>query len=255
MGRHLASLSVDGTSCRCAAIGTHPDGRCPHDVPVHPIAAGIPTDVRRSLGTGVLLVAAAVLQLLGQVLLRLGGDGMGDVAHLVLVLAAVSLLAAMAQLARVIGPGAGTWLGLALLFVGQALALAVLAIDLDLASASVDTIRTLDTWDFLAVVGAVVLVLELRRRRGAGPGTELALIALAVPPVDGLVVVAAVTVVLGFGALALALVAGRGRGPAWLAAVTVMAYVVAGTVSWQRAALAVVVLAWAAHHLRTSRAS
>lgn len=208
-----------------------------------------------------LLVVAATLQLVGQALLRLPdgddpGSGTWVVSHVVLVLAAVGLVAALVGIALVIGPGALTWPALVLLVVGQGLTLAVLAIDLDLASAPVDVIRNLDTWDFLAVVGAVLLVLELRRRRGAQPGAELALLALALPPLDGLVLVAAGAVVVGFSALAHSLMTGRGHGaPAWLAAVAVAAYAAAGTVSWQRAALAVVVLAWTVHHLRTPRAS
>ncbi|RYC11487.1 hypothetical protein [Nocardioides zhouii] len=215
--------------------------------------------------TAVLLVAAAVLQLLGQLLLRLpsahapGADeasGAWVVAHVVLVLAALSLLAAMVLVARVVGSGPLTWLGLCLAAVGQALTLAVLGIDLGLGSAPVDVIRALDTWDFLAVAGAVVLLLELRRRGRVGPGVEPALIALAVPSIEGLVLVAAVAVVLGFGALAVDLVRGRGRrhrAYAWPPVVTVVAYAVAGSVSWQRAALAVVVLVWTVVALRSQR--
>ena len=217
------------------------------------------------LPTAVLLVAAAVLQLLGQVLLRLpsahapaaaGSTGSGTwvVSHVVLVVAAVTLLAAMVLVARLVGFGPLAWLGLGMHAVGQALTLAVLALDLGLGSASVDVIRTLDTWDFLAVAGAVVLLLELRRRRGVGTGADLALIALAVPAVEGLVLVAAGAVVLGFGALAVDLVR-KLRSHLWLTVATVAAYVVAGTVSWQRAALAVVVLAWTVPLLRASRSS
>jgi hypothetical protein len=207
------------------------------------------------LPTAVLLVVAAVLQLGGQLVLRLpsarvpdpgaAGSGAWVVAHLLLVLAAVSLLAAMVLVGRLAGWSPLAWLGLALHAIGQALTLTVLAIDLGLAPASVDVIRALDTWDFLAVAGAVVLLLELRRRRVAGVGVELALVALAVPALEGLVLVAAGAVVVGFAALAADLVrTHRRRSYAWLAVVPLLAYAVAGTVSWQRATLAVVVLAW-----------
>ena len=219
------------------------------------------------LPTAVLLVAAALLQLLGQLLLRLpsthGPDAVGDVgsgwwvlAHVALVLAAVTLLAAMVLVARLAGLGPLAWLGLGLHVVGQALTLAVLGIDLGLGSAPVDVIRALDTWDFLAVAGAVVLLLELRRHRGVRPGVDLALLALAVPAVEGLVVVAAGGVAVGFVALAVDVVREREREPAalgWLAVATVVAYAVAGTVSWQRAALAMAVLAWTVAAFRARR--
>ena len=177
---------------------------------------------------------------------------MWTAAHVVLVLGAIGLLAAMAGVARVVGPGAGTWLGLVLLVVGQLLTLAVLGIDLDLATAPDDVVRPLDPWDCPPVAGAVVLVLELRRRRGAQPGADLALLALGVPALDGLVLLAAGAVVAGFAVLGHSLVTNRGRGAhAWLSVATLVAYAVAGTVSWQRAALALVVLAWTVHHLRT----
>lgn len=211
------------------------------------------------LPTAVLLVAAAVLQLVGQVVLRLPASSPPDsagwvVAHVVLVVAAVALLAAMVLVARLAGLGPLAWLGLVLHTVGQAMTLAVLGLDLGIRSAPVDVFRALDTWDFLAVAGAVVLLLELRRRGRAGAGTDLALIALAVPAVEGLVVVAAAAVVLGFGALASDLVHERERRAyVWLAVVTVVAYAAAGSVSWQRAALAVVVLAWTVEVVRTRR--
>ena len=191
-----------------------------------------------------------MLQLLGQALLRIPGAGDGSgawvLSHVVLAVAAIGLVLAMALIAVVVGQRPLTWMALALVVVGQGLTLGVLAVDLDLASAPVEVIRTLDTWAFVAVAGAGVMILELRHRRGAQPGAELALLALAVPPLDGLVLLAAVAVVAGSAALAHSLVTGRGHGaPAWLAVVTVTAYVVAGTVSWQRAALAVVVLVWA----------
>ena len=206
-----------------------------------------------------------MLQLVGQATLRLpsahapdaasaAGSGTWVVAHVVLVLAAVSLLAAMVLVARLAGFGALVLLGLALHVVGQALTVAVLGLDLGVGSASVDVVRALDTWDFLAVAGAVVLLLELRRRGGAGAGADLALVALAVPAIEGLVLVAAGAVVIGFGALAADLVRRhRRRSYAWLAVATVVAYCVAGTVSWQRAALAVAVLAWTVELLRTRR--
>ena len=217
------------------------------------------------LPTAVLLVSAAVLQLVGQLVLRLpsarapraGTEGSGPwvVGHVLLVLGAVALVAAVVLIARLAGPGPLTWVGVVVLVVGQALALSVLAIDLGLGSAPVDVIRALDTWDFLAVAGAVVVLLELRRRRDVGPGVDLALIALAVPALEGLVVVAAGAVVVGFAALAADLVRERRRPSyAWLAAVTLVAHVLAGTVSWHRAALALVVLAWTVDRLR-SRAS
>lgn len=230
-----------------------------HDVHV-PFSTASASDVRRRRAAAVLLVGAALLQLLGQALLRLPGVGHGPgtgtwvLSHVVLVVAAIGLVAAMGCVALVVGPGPLTWLALALVVMGQGLTLAVLAVDLDVASASIDVIRALDTWDFMAVAGTVVMVLELRRRRGAAPGAELALLALAVPPLEGLVLLAAAAVVAGSAALAHSLAAGRGHeAPAWLAAVTVSAYVVAGAVSWQRAALAVVVLVWTVHHLRTSK--
>jgi hypothetical protein len=219
------------------------------------------------LPPAVLLVAAALLQLLGQLLLRLpsahgpdAGGAVGSstwvVAHVVLVLAAVTLLAAMVLVARLAGFGVLVRLGLALHVVGQALAVTVLGIDLGLGSAPVDVIRALDTWDFLAVAGAVVLLLELRRTRGIETGADLALIALAVPAVEGLVVVAAGAVVVGFVALAVDLLRERAlRAYAWLTVVTVVAYTVAGTVSWQRAALAVVVLGWTVSVLRSRRSA
>ena len=83
---------------------------------------------------------------------------------------------------------------------------------------------------------------------------DLALVALAVPAIAGLVLVAAGAVVIGFGALWADLVRRRRRRSyAWLAVATVVAYGVAGTVSWQRAALAVAVLAWTVELLRTRR--
>lgn len=183
------------------------------------------------------------------------GSALWTIAHVVLVLAALGLLAALMSVGLVVGAGTLRWLALVLVVVGQGLTLAVLAVDLDVASLPADVIRTLDTWDFVAVLGTVLLILELRRRRVAQPGDELALIALAVPSLDGLVLVAAVAVLVGFVALARSLTTGHGHAaPAWLAVVTATTYAVAGTVSWQRAALAVVVLAWTLHHLRTSRA-
>ena len=235
-----------------------------HDVHVQSSPPATVSGVRRRRAAACLLLAAALLQLLGQALLRLPGadDGPGTstwvLSHVVLVVAAIGLVAAMAAVALVVGAGPFTWVALALVVVGQGLTLAVLAVDLDIASASVDVIRTLDTWDFVAVAGTVLLVLELRRRRGAEPGVELALLALAVPPLDGLVLIAAVLAVAGFAALAHSLVTGRhNTGLAWLAVVTVTTYAVAGTVSWQRAALAVVVLVWTVHRAgrRTSKAS
>lgn len=223
---------------------------------MHRTDAATPIDVRRRRAAATLLVVAAAAQLVGQVLLRTPAADVGgwDLAHLALLLGALSLLAAMVLIALVAGPGVGTWLGLAVFVVGQSLAVAVLAIDLSLTSAEADVVRALDTWDFLAVVGGVVLVLELRRRRGVRPGADLALVALAVPPVDGLVVVAAVAVLAGFVALGRGLVSGRGHGAyAGLAGAAVVAYAVAGTVSWQRAALAVLVLAWTVQHLRAPR--
>lgn len=228
-----------------------------------PAAAPTPTatDVRRRRAAAVLLVVATFLQLLGQVLLRLPtgeehGSALWVVSHVVLVLAVVGLVAALLLVASVIGPGALTWVALVMIVVGHGLTLAVLAVDLDVASASVDVIRTLDTWDFLAVAGTVVLVLELRRRRGAQPGAGLALLALAVPPVDGLVLASAVAVLAGFAVLGHSLATDRGHGaPAWLALVTVATYAVAGTLSWPRAALAVVVLAWTVHRMRTTEPS
>ncbi|RYB89440.1 hypothetical protein EUA06_15820 [Nocardioides glacieisoli] len=229
----------------------------PDDEPVH----------TPRLPPAVLLVAAALLQLLGQLLLRLpsargpgaagdAGSGTWVLAHVVLALAAVTLLAALVLVARLAGLGPLTWLGLVMHAVGQALTLAVLGIDLGLGSAPADVIRALDTWDFLAVAGAVVLLLELRRRGGVGPGVDLALIAVAVPAVEGLVVVAAGAVVVGLGALAIDLVRERRpRSYTWLTVVTVVAYAVAGTVSWQRAALAVVVLAWTAVAFRAQRSA
>lgn len=219
-------------------------------MPVRRTAAGSAVGLRRRRLAAALLVVAAVLQLVGQALLRLPSVTW-DLAHVILVLGGVGLLAAMALLALVVGPGWGTWVGLALVLVGQSLTLAVLGIDLGLASAPVDVIRSLDAWDILAVAGSVVLLMELRRRRGVEPGADLALLALAVPAVQGLVLVAASAVVVGFAALAHGLVTGRGRRPrAWLAVSTVAVYAVAGTVSWPRAALAVVVLAWTVRHLR-----
>ena len=244
----------------------HPDGRgraCP--VEPGPTRDDGPVPPPRLAAAS--LVVAAVLQLIGQAVLRLpsahapdASDGAGSatwvVAHVVLVLAAVSLLAAMVLVARVAGFGVLVRLGLALHVVGQALTLAVLGIDLGLGSAPVDVIRALDTWDFLAVAGAAVLLLELRRRGGGGAGVDLALVALAVPPITGLVLVAAAAVVIGFGALAADLVRGRRRRSyVWLAAATVTAYAVAGTVSWQRAALAVAVLAWTVDLIRTRRSA
>jgi hypothetical protein len=212
---------------------------------------GAPTDARARWAAALLVVAAAA-QLAGHVVMGPRDDRTTwVVSHVLLVIGAVVLLAAMAVVALVAGPGPGTWLGLVLLVVGQAMTLAVLGIDLDLASVDVGVIRTLDTWDFLSVVGTVVLLLELRRLRGAEPGTDLALLALAVPALDGLVVLAAAAVLVGFAALAHSLLAGRGHGAyAWLTVVTAVGYVVAGTVSWQRAALAVVVVAWTVHRLR-----
>lgn len=221
--------------------------------PVHRTLTAPPDEFRRRRTAAGSLVVAAVAQLVGQAMLRLpASSGTWDAAHVALVLAAVALLVAAAAIALLVGPGPGTWVGVAALVVGQSLTLAVLAIDLTGASVEVDVIRTLDTWDFLAVAGLVVLLLELRRRRGdVVLGANLALVALAVPPVDGLVVIAAVGVVVGFAALAHHLVTGRGHlAHGWLAVVSVVAYAVAGTVSWQRAALAVVVLAWTVHHLR-----
>lgn len=217
------------------------------------------------LPTAVLLVAAALLQLVGQVVLRLpaadgpdtagaAGSGAWVAAHVVLVLASAALLAATVLLARLAGPGPLTWLGLVLHVAGQVLTLSVLGIDLGLASAPVDVVRTLDTWDFLAVAGAVVVLLELRRRRAVGPGADLALIALAVPAVQGLVVVAAGVMVLGFVALAADLVREH-RSSTWLPVLTVVAFAAAGAVSWPRAALAVVVLAWTVELVSGRRAA
>ena len=202
------------------------------------------------------LVVAAVAQLIGQLLLRLPSSDPGSdiwiVAHVVLVIAALALLVVGLTILVLVGSTASVWAGLIALVVGQSLLLAVLAIDLGVASVEVDAVRTLDTWDFLGVVGIVVLLLELRRRKSElGLGAALALLGLAVPPVEGLVVVAAGAVAIGFAVLAYDLVAGRGQTPpVWLAVVVAVAYAATGTVSWPRAALAVVVLAWTVHGLR-----
>ena len=225
-----------------------------HDVPVPTTAtpAATPAATDRRAGLAVLLVASAALQLAGQVVLRTSHGW--TVSHLLLALAALGLLAVVALLAAVIGPGPGTWAGVAAAVVGLLLTLAVLAIDLDLASAPVEVLRKLDTWDFLAVAGLVVLLLELRRvRPDVGLGAGVALLGLAVPPVEGLVVVAAAAVVVGFVALARDLVTSTADSSSvsrWLSVAVLVAYAVAGTLSWPRAVLAIVVLAWTVAHLR-----
>lgn len=212
---------------------------------MHRTVAVVPLDLRLRRVAAGSLVIAAVAQLLGQVMLRVSADTW-VAAHVVLLLGAVCLLAGAVAIALVIGPRPATWVGGAAAVVGQVMTIVILCIDLDVVSVDVDVIRALDTWDFLAVVGLVVLLLELRRRRPElGLGTNLALVALAVPSVDGLVVVAAVAVVLGFAALAHTLVSDRWRlANVGLARLAVAVFAVAGIVSWQRAALAVVVLAW-----------
>jgi hypothetical protein len=209
--------------------------------------------VRR--GAAVLLLVAAATQLVGQAWLRWSdarhsADGAHSTdwvaSHAVLLASAVALLGAVALVAVVLGPGAGTVVGCAVFAVGQVLTIGVLVLDLWGGPDDVGLVRVLDAWDFLAVLGLVVLLLELRRRAPeVEVGAGLALLALAVPLLDGLVVAATALVLAGFAVLARDLVRPRpGAGPGWLLAGTAAAYVVAGTVSWQRAVLALVVVAW-----------
>ncbi|GAB3016745.1 hypothetical protein GCM10011376_03480 [Nocardioides flavus (ex Wang et al. 2016)] len=223
-----------------------------------PLAAS--PSVRRAAAT--LLVTAAATQLLGQAWLRWSHarpavDGSHPAAwvasHAVLLASAVALLGAVASLAAILGRHALTVLAVALFTVGQVLTVAVLVLDLGGGADDVRLVRALDAWDFLAVVGLVVLLLELRRRDpGLDVGASLALLALAVPLLDGLVVAATAFALAGFAVLAHDLVRPRpGPAPGWLVAVTAGAYVVAGAVSWQRAVLALVVVAWTGWTLRS----
>lgn len=224
------------------------------------IVQAAPPAVRR--GAAALLLVAAATQLVGQAWLRLGGarpavDGAHPTAwvasHAVLLASAVALLGAVALLAVVLGPKPATVIGSALFAGGQALTIGVLAIDLWGGPDDVRLVRVLDAWDFLAVVGLVVLLLELRRRApGLEVGAGLALLALAVPLLDGLVVAATALALVGFAVLARDLVRPRpGPGPGWLVAGTAVAYAAAGTISWQRAVLALVVVAWTMQAVRT----
>lgn len=226
-------------------------------------AAGVlPLDLRQRQVAAGCLVVAAVAQLLGQVLLRVptaqvsplsedsGPSDLWGAGHIALMLAAVCWVVGAVVIARLIGSGQsmllGVGFGVTLAVVGQILTIVILAVDLAIISVTVDVIRFLDDWDFLAVAGLVVLLLQLRRRAPeTDAGANLALVALAVPAVDGLVMIAAVAVVIGFTALALRLVTGRRSGAiVWLTWATCVVYAVAGAVSWQRAALAAVVLLW-----------
>lgn len=236
-----------------------------HDVCVDTTSDGLPPLGVRRGAAGLLLVAAAT-QLLGQAWLRLSGAtpapaGDGSAAsstwvasHVVLVVSAVALVGAVALLAVVVGPGPGTRVGVAVFAVGQAMSLGVLGLDLLGGPDDARVVRVLDRWDFLAVVGAVVLLLELRRRRPAlGTGANLALLGLAVPALDGLVVAAAALVLAGSAALSHDLLRPRAEpAPTWLSLLVAVACVAAGTLSWQRALIAVVVLGWTAHLLRTT---
>lgn len=216
--------------------------------------------VRR--GVAALLLVAAATQLVGQAWLRLSGagpalDGVHPTdwvaSHAVLLVSAVALLGAVALVAVVLGPDPVTVTGTALFAAGQALTVGVLVLDLWGGPDDVRLVRVLDAWDFLAVVGLVVLLLELRRRApGLEVGAGLALLATAVPLLDGLVLAATALALLAFAVLAHDLVRPRpGPGPAWLVAVTVVAYVAAATISWQRAVLALVVVAWTVQAVRT----
>jgi uncharacterized membrane protein YidH (DUF202 family) len=233
-----------------------------HDVPVTETGRASPA-VRRAAAA--LLLVAAATQLVGQAWLRWSdarpaADGAhpGDwvASHAVLLASAVALLGAVALVGVVLGPGAGTVVGCAVFAGGQVLTIGVLVLDLWGEPEDVGLVRVLDAWDFLAGVGLVVLLLELRRRApGVEVGAGLALLALAVPLLDGLVVAASALVLVGFAVLARDLVRPRpGPGPGWLPAATAAAYVVAGTVSWQRAALALVVVGWTVQAVRTRSA-
>jgi hypothetical protein len=241
----------------------HPAAPLHHDVPVTTTARAASPAVRR--GAAALLLVAAATQLVGQAWLRWSDarpalDGAHPAAwvasHAVLLVSAVALLGAVALVLVVLGPGPASVAGTALFAAGQVLTIGVLALDLWGGPDDVRLVRVLDAWDFLSVVGLVVLLLELRRRApDLEVGTGLALLALAVPLLDGLVVAATALAMVGFAVLALDLVRPRpGPGPGWLVAVTAAAYVVAGTISWQRAVLALVVVAWTVEAVRTRAA-
>jgi hypothetical protein len=234
-----------------------------HDVRVPLVIAAVPSPVPQRRAA-LLLVLAATTQLIGQAWLRLSGaapvsDGGGHSAtwiatHVLLLVGAVALIGAIVLLGIGVGWTPASAVGTALVVVGQLLTVAVLALDLWGGPPDVQLLRVLDAWDFLAVVGLVVVLLDLRGRApGLHLGAGLALLALALPPLgDLLAVVAAALVLVAFTVLAHGLVRPRpGRGPAWLGVATALAYVAVGPVSWQRAALAVVVVAWTVATLRT----
>jgi hypothetical protein len=241
----------------------HPPAPLHHDVPVTAIVQAAPPAVRRAAAA--LLLVAAASQLVGQAWLRWsdarpaadGAHPAGWVAsHAVLLVSAVALLGAVALVGVLLGPRPGALVGCAVFAVGQVLTIGVLVLDLWGGPGDVDLVRVLDAWDFLAVLGLVVLLLELRRRApGIEVGAGFALLALAVPLLDGLVVAATALALVGFAVLARDLVRPRpGPGPGWLLAGTAVAYVVAGTVSWPRAVLALVVVAWTVQAVRARAA-
>lgn len=198
---------------------------------------------RRGGLTGLVLVLAAATQYSGQHLLRLE---QGTAGHVVLVVSAVAFGVGATLLADLAGRTPLSVAGAVVAVVGQSLTLAVLAADLDVLDLAVGTIRALDTWDVLSVVGLVVVLLGLRRSRpDLGLGASAALVGLAVPALDGMVLLAAVAVVVGFVVLALALtgrLGSQGGVHPLLRWGVVVLYLAFAWVSWPRAALAVVVL-------------
>ena len=247
--RHVPTLAARIGCCRAATtrMGAAAPARCGSD----------PDDERRAtprLPTAVLLVAAACCSSSGRSCsgsrvepARLGGSGSSRTSSWCV--AAVALLAAMVLVRGSRARPAGV-AGAGLHAVGQALTLAVLGLDLGSAAAS--------TSPGARHVGlprgrrAVVLLLELRRRGQRGrrrpgahrPGRRR--------PSRGSCVAAAV--VLGFGR-SRATWCRAGAGGRLARCRDGRAYAVAGSVSWQRAALAVVVLAWTVQLVRTALAS